>query len=191
MSSKYSLEAFNDDMKQLGGMIENFYTNTSSEKNKHSVKSKYKKHSKYQKGGEEPTEEEPTGEVEPSRDEEGNDKKNNKRKSKDIYDNTRRYRVLTVDGVIYPYYRPYKGKEPKDAAKKAGKFICKKLKINKPCNIKFELKEITRGSDKRTYGPYEGRYDKTLKKPVLKKFPGGKKFMAYKNGVFVVKLAKK
>lgn len=28
MSLKYSLEAFNQDMAQLGGMIENFYTNT-------------------------------------------------------------------------------------------------------------------------------------------------------------------
>jgi hypothetical protein len=184
MSSKYSLEAFNDDMKQLGGMIENFYTNTSGEKKKHYVKSKSKKNYKHQKGGEDTESEE-----EPSADEEGNDK--NDKKNKDISDDTRRFRVLTVNGEVYPYYRAYKGREPKNAAKTAGKFICKKLKINKPCNIKYELKEITRGSDKRTYGPYKGYYDTTLKKPELKKFPGGKKFMAYKNGVFVVKLAKK
>lgn len=175
MSSKYSLEAFNQDMAQLGGMIENFYTHTGGARKKKpktkkvkSVKSvkkvkKVKRSSKKKRGG--------------SFLQEGG-----------IAAQERYYKVLNVNGRPYPFYRRYKGAEPKDAAKKAGKFICKKLKMNKSCNITFELKETTRGSDKRSYGPYKGHFEK-LAKPRVLKFPGKKPFtVAHK---FMVKLAKK
>jgi hypothetical protein len=163
MSSKYSLKAFNQDMAQLGGMIENFYTHTGGAiKNKPKTKN-VKRYSENKRGG--------------SFLQEGG------RVAQERY-----YKVLNVNGRPYPFYRRYKGAEPKDAAKKAGKFICKKLKMNKSCNLIFELKETTRGSDKRSYGPYKGHFEK-LANPRVLKFPGKKPFtVAHK---FMVKLAKK
>lgn len=43
--------------------------------------------------------------------------------------------------------------------------------MNKSCNLIFTLKETTRGSDKRTYGPYKYKYVK-LDKPKTFKFKG-------------------
>ena len=102
----------------------------------------------------------------------------------------RRFKVITVDGNPYPFYRPYKGAEPKDAAKKAGKRICDKLYDNKGKNCKlasFELKETTRGSQKRVYGPYVGEFKK-LATPRKLKFKGKPEFVQTHR--FVVKLKK-
>jgi hypothetical protein len=187
MSSKYSLEAFNQDMAQLGGMIENFYTHTGGARKKKPKTKNVKTVKKVKRGGKESD-----NEITDNEDVYNSDDKLNKRKVSMLNTNKRYYKITTVNETPYPFNnKRYSGAEPKDAAKKAGKFICKKLKINKPCNITFELKETTRGSDKRLYGPYEGHFDTNLKKPTVKIFPGGKKFTAYKNGVFVVKLAKK
>lgn len=87
----------------------------------------------------------------------------------------RKFKVTKVNGKEYPFYRRYKGKEPKDAARKAGRFVCGKLKMNKNCIVTFELKETTRGSDKRVYGPYKGKFEKLPKPrkigPLKKKDP--------------------
>jgi hypothetical protein len=165
MSAPYSLKAFNQDMAQLGGMIENFYTQSGgASKKKHIVKPKVKpkkvKLSKKKKGGDIP----------PS------------------LKQKRKFKILNVNGSPYAFYARYTGAEPKDAAKKAGKFACGKLKMNKSCNLTFDLKETTRGSDKRIYGPYKGRFEK-LDKPKVLKFPGKKQFTQYHK--FVVKLSKK
>lgn len=158
MSNGYSLKQFNSDMQQLGGMIETFYSQQGGS----------------QKGG--------------GRKKRGRKKKGGK-KQKGGQALVRYYKVLSVNGRPYLFYRRYKGAEPKDAAKKAGKFICKKLKMgNKNCKITFQLKETTRGSDKRAYGPYKGHFEK-LAKPRTLKFPGKKPFQVTHK--FMVKLAKK
>lgn len=83
----------------------------------------------------------------------------------------RHYKVVDVNGKPYPFYYRYSGAEPKDAALKAFHFICKKLSMGRDCNITFTLKETTRGSDKRNYGPYRGKFVK-LAKPVAIKIKG-------------------
>ena len=110
-------------------------------------------------------------------------KKNTKKEDKP----KRRFKVITVEGEPYAFPRPYTGREPKIAAKRAGKYICERLKLNKSCKIKsFELKETTRGSDKRVYGPYTGEWVKLdkVKKLSLK----GKDIV--QTHQFVVKLKK-
>lgn len=165
MREEYSMKQFNDDMKQLGGMIENFYSQNGGKK-----RSVGKIHSFRQSGGEE-----------------NNLNENKKEKENKV---VRYFKVLSVNGKPYPKYARYKGAEPKDAAKKAGKWICKALDMNnKNCKLEFQLKETTRGSDHRSYGPYKGHWEK-LSKPKTFKFKG----MAKPETVthkFVVKLHKK
>lgn len=157
-SGGYTAEMFTQDLQQLGGMIEGFYDGQSAQaggrSRKKSTSTKRKKSTSTKR------------------------KKSKKRSSSKKQQTggvaTRAYKILTVNGRKYPYYRRYHGAEPKDAAKKAFHFICKKLNMNKTCDIKFVLQETTRGSKKRTYGPYRGRYAK-LPKPRIYKPPGGRK----------------
>jgi len=164
--SGYSLRQFNSDMKQLGGMIESFYSQPGGQSGGRGNKGKSKKgRRKTGKRG---------------------DRHGGQRGGEA---QVRYYKVLSVNGRPYPFYRRYKGAEPKDAAKKAGKFICKKLKMkNKNCKLTFQLKETTRGSDKRSYGPYNGHFEK-LAQPRTLRFKGKKPFVVTHK--FVVKLAKK
>ena len=60
--------------------------------------------------------------------------------------------------------------------------------MNKNCKITFQLKETTRGSDNRSYGPYKGHWEK-LSKPKTLRFPGKNPFTVTHK--FMVKLAKK
>ena len=156
MSGVYSLKHFNHDLKQLGGMIETFYSQNGGRSSSRGGK---------KRGGQ------------------PNVKQTNENQS-----TVRHYKVLSVNGKPYPFYKRYKGAEPKDAAKKAGKFICKKLNMNKNCKITFQLKETTRGSDHRSYGPYKGHWEK-LSKPKTLRFPGKNPFTVTHK--FMVKLAKK
>jgi hypothetical protein len=137
MRGGYTTEKFENDLKQLSGMIEGFYSNNQeggkkpNQKSKKKLKQKKKTHLK--KGGAA----------------------------------KRWYKVVNVNGNPYQYYRRYKGAEPKDAALKAFHFICKKLGMGKSCSITFTLKETSRGSDKRNYGPYKGHYEKLPKPRVV------------------------
>jgi len=164
MPGDYSLKNFNDDIRQLGGMIENFYSQNGSKK-----RGGGQIHSFRQSGGEE-----------------NNLNKNKEKENKVV----RYFKVLSVNGKPYPKYARYKGAEPKDAAKKAGKWICKALDMNnKNCKLEFQLKETTRGSDHRSYGPYKGHWEK-LSKPKTFKFKGMTKPETVTHK-FVVKLHKK
>lgn len=151
--AKYSVEQFEADIAQLGGMIEGFYAGNAqgggAKKGKKAMKKSTKPKATRKKSAKP------------------------KRKAKKGGAAKRWYKVVDVNGRPYPYYRRYAGAEPKDAALKAFHFICKKLKMGKGCNITFTLKETSRGSDKRTYGPYRGKYEK-LPKPRLVKI-GNKK----------------
>ena len=91
MSGVYSLKHFNHDLKQLGGMIETFYSQNGGRSSSRGGK---------KRGGQ------------------PNVKQTNENQS-----TVRHYKVLSVNGKPYPFYKRYKGAEPKDAAKKAGKFI--------------------------------------------------------------------
>jgi hypothetical protein len=164
----YTVTQFNKDLKQLGGMIENFYTQQGGQprrrqqqRKQNSMSQKQKQRRRQQQRG---------GAKKPQRN----------------------FKILSVNGKPYPIVRPYKGAEPKDAAKKAGRFACKKLQLNKynnkTCNITFKLKETTRGSDKRVYGPYKGKFVKR-NKPKVFKFKGMKKPYTSTHE-FVVSLAK-
>ena len=211
----YTLSQFNKDMSQLGGMIDNFYNsnggannmsgdnsdnmsgnmsddnmsgnmyddNMLGGKNDNKLKSNIKNKSSKNKSPKDKSPKDKTP-------------KNKSPKNKLVIDVSmnrpiiRRFKVITVDGNPYPFYRPYKGAEPKDAAKKAGKRICDKLYDNKGKNCKlasFELKETTRGSQKRVYGPYIGEFEK-LATPRKLKFKGKPEFVQTHR--FVVKLKK-
>ena len=159
MSDGYSLSQFNSDMKQLGGMIESFYSQNDG---KHKKGSGKKNKSFKQHGGEE------------------NEK---------VEKVKRYFKVLSVNGRPYPKYVRYSGAEPKNAAKKAARWICKRLNMNNNCKVTFQLKETTRGSDHRSYGPYKAYFQK-LDKPKTFKFPGMKKPQTQTHDI-IVKLAKK
>jgi hypothetical protein len=176
MSSIYSLKHFSRDMKQLGGMIETFYSQNGGRSSSRGGK---------KRGGESNVRQTNANQ---STVRQTNANQSTVRQTNANQSTVRHYKVLTVNGKPYPYYKRYKGAEPKDAAKKAGKFICKKLNMNKNCKITFQLKETTRGSDHRSYGPYKGHWEK-LSKPKTLRFPGKKPFTVTHK--FMVKLAKK
>jgi len=194
--SNYTLEQFNDDMNQLGGMIESFYSQQGSQ----STNVNNRNSKKGGKCGNPPYNDLFSG-GKPSLDASSYDigykmkeadgkvwtVKKVKGQKKWVYE--RRYKILSLNERPYEFYRPYTGAEPKDAAKKAGKAICRKLEMNKNCKINFELKEITRGSDQRSYGPYYGYFEK-LKNPKTFQFPGMNKPQTQTH-VFKVKLIKK
>ena len=227
--SGYNIRQFNNDMKQLGGMIDNFYNsnggannmsnnnmsnnnmsnnnmsnnnmsdNMSGGKNYNKSKSNIKNKSPKDKS---PNKDKSPKDKSPKdkslKDKSPKDKSPKDKSPKDKSpkeklvknESIRRFKVITVDGNPYPFYRPYKGAEPKDAAKKAGKRICDKLYDNKGKNCKlasFELKETTRGSQKRVYGPYVGEFKK-LATPRKLKFKGKPEFVQTHR--FVVKLKK-
>ena len=56
----------------------------------------------------------------------------------------------------------YVSSTPSSAAKKAVTKLCA---ANKSKKVEFEIREITQGSKKKTYGPYEGHIEK-LKEPI-------------------------
>ena len=56
----------------------------------------------------------------------------------------------------------YVSSTPSSAAKKAVTKLCT---ANKSKKVEFSIREITQGSKKKTYGPYEGYIEK-LKKPI-------------------------
>jgi hypothetical protein len=56
----------------------------------------------------------------------------------------------------------YVSSTPSSAARKAVTKLCT---ANKSKKVKFEIREITQGSKKKTYGPYEGYIEK-LKEPI-------------------------
>lgn len=143
MASGYSVAQFEKDLQQLGGMIEGFYgPNGAQEGGKKMTKRKMTK------------------------------RKMNKRRGGAASETKRAFKVKDVNGHPYRFYRRYKGAEPKDAAKKAFAFICKKLDRGKDCRITFTLQETTRGSGKRTYGPYSGHWKKKAKPRIF--YPPGK-----------------
>lgn len=146
-SGGYTVEMFQEDLTQLGGMIEGFYDGSGGKRKKSKTKKETPKRKKSTK------------------------RSASKKQSGGVA--TRAYKIVSVNGKKYPHYRRYHGAEPKDAAKKAFHFICKKLGMNKSCDIKFVLQETTRNSKKRTYGPYRGRYEK-LPKPRIYKPPAGR-----------------
>jgi hypothetical protein len=178
--SGYSVEQFEKDLHQLGGMIEGFYQGGGAKGGKRGKrKTKAKKKNANNNNGN------------------GNRKKAKakpKRKRRKRGGATdRHYKVDKVDGRPYPYYRRYKGAEPKDAALKAFHFVCKKLGQGKGCQITFTLKETSRGSDKRTYGPYKGHYEK-LPKPIpiiIKQKSGKMKKVGQRTHKRVVELVRK
>jgi hypothetical protein len=232
--SGYNIRQFNNDMKQLGGMIDNFYNsnggannmsnnnmsnnnmsnnnmsnnnmsnnnmsnnNMSGGKNYNKSKSNVKNKSPKDKSPKDKSPKDKSPKDKSPKDKSPKDKSPKDKSPKDKSpkeklvknESIRRFKVITVDGNPYPFYRPYKGAEPKDAAKKAGKRICDKLYDNKGKNCKlasFELKETTRGSQKRVYGPYVGEFKK-LATPRKLKFKGKPEFVQTHR--FVVKLKK-
>jgi hypothetical protein len=163
---KYCLEQFNNDMTQLGGMIENFYSgkmkggeNTMKNKSmkniailEQDVKQLEKNITKLNKSM---------------------TKSNSSIKTKSMTklknkSNVRHFKIETVEGKPYTFEGRYSGREPKLAARKVVKHICEKLNMGKGCKINsFEIKETTRGSSKKVYGPYTSNYVKLDKPRIL------------------------
>tara|TARA_B110000967_G_C18682682_1_gene458921 strand:+ start:110 stop:595 length:486 start_codon:yes stop_codon:yes gene_type:complete len=84
----------------------------------------------------------------------------------------RRFIVVEVNGKKVKPFGRYSSKptkmnpaSPGQAAKRAYKQICLKHKLKgTKCNVTFSVRETTRGSSKKVYGPYKGSMKK-LKKP--------------------------
>lgn len=164
--STYTVENFENDLKQLGGMIEGFYQNGGAKKKK-VAKAPKKKVAKAPK------------------------KKKSvaakKKRRQDGGEAKRRFKIVEVNGRPYPYPRPYRGAEPLDAAKKAFKFACKKLSMSKDsCKLTFTLKETTRGSKKREYGPYHGKWTKLPRAKVYTTPKGERVSISHKHHVELV-----
>jgi len=56
----------------------------------------------------------------------------------------------------------YTGSSPSSAARKV---VSKMCADDKKKHVKFQLREMTQGSKKKTYGPYQGHMEK-LKEPI-------------------------
>lgn len=166
--SAYTLDRFNEDMKQLGGMIEDFYKQNGGDccgqdggaslpnVSEHKVGDVFKHDGKKYKVVK---------------------KKDGSKK----WHHERHYKIISVDGKAYDFDSNYKG-EPKTAAKNAFRVICRKMGMNKnSCKVKFVLREITNGSKKKEYH-YEGYFEK-LDKPIKREFGGIKHVMTHKKVV--------
>jgi hypothetical protein len=171
---KYCLEQFNNDMTQLGGMIENFYSgkmkggeNTIKNKSmkniailEQDVKQLEKNITKLNKSM---TKSNSSMKTKSMTSLNSSIKTKSKNKS-----NIRHFKIETVEGKPYTFEGRYSGREPKLAARKVVKHICEKLNMGKGCKINsFEIKEITRGSSKKVYGPYTSNYVKLDKPRIL------------------------
>jgi hypothetical protein len=107
--------------------------------------------------------------------------------------NKRSFRVVEVDGKpikvgtrMAGRYHIKQDQNPSDAAKKAYTALCnKKNKRNAGCKCTFTLRETTRGSKHKEYGPYLGTRKK-LSKPIKVKFPKGTVTYEYDSNVKLV-----
>lgn len=107
--------------------------------------------------------------------------------------NRRSFRVVEVDGKpvkagtrMAGRYHITMKQNPSDAAKKAYTALCNKMgKRNAGCKCNFTLKETTRGSKHKEFGPYQGTRKK-LAKPVTVKFPKGTVTYDYNSNVKLV-----
>ena len=105
----------------------------------------------------------------------------------------RSFRVVDVGGKpikagsrMSGRYHIKHDQNPSDAAKKAYTALCNKMnKRNAGCRCTFTLKETTRGSKHKEYGPYLGTRKK-LSKPVKVKFPKGIVTYEYDSNVKLV-----
>jgi len=105
----------------------------------------------------------------------------------------RSFRVVEVDGKpIKPgsrmagrYYINEK-QNPSDAAKKSYSALCNKMgKKNSGCRCNFTIRETTRGSKHKEFGPYLGTRKK-LAKPLVVKFPKRNVIYKYDSNVKLV-----
>jgi hypothetical protein len=170
----YTARQFEKDLKQLGGMIENFYTQQGGVSKKSRRKDAVGSRRKEKRGG-----------AYKQQSRRQDTMRSKRRRQRGGEREKRNFKIISVNNRPYPFPNSYKGAEPKDAAKKAMRYACKKLKINKNnCKLTFVLKETTRGSSKREYGPYIG-FRKKLAKPKVLNFKGMKKYV--QTHEFVVK----
>ena len=88
----------------------------------------------------------------------------------------RSFRIVSVNGkpTSMGRYTLKDGREPRDAAVRAFRQLCKKHGMNRSekCKHTFSLQETTRGSNHKVYS-YRGHREK-LSKPRKHKFPGRK-----------------
>lgn len=88
----------------------------------------------------------------------------------------RSFRIVSVNGkpTTMGRYILKAGREPRDAAVRAFRQLCKKHGMNRSekCKFSFSLQETTRGSNRKVYS-YRGHREK-LNKPRRHKFPGRK-----------------
>ena len=105
----------------------------------------------------------------------------------------RSFRVVECDGKpvkagtrMAGRYHITEKQNPADAASKAYTALCNKMnKKNASCRCTFTLKETTRGTKHKEYGPYLGTRKK-LAKPVIVKFPKGNVTYTYDSNVKLV-----
>lgn len=96
-------------------------------------------------------------------------------------DGMRSFRLVSVNGkpTSMGRYTLKPGREPRDAAVRAFRQLCKKHNMNRSdkCKYTFSLKETTRGSNHKVY-TYKGHREK-LDKPREHKFPGRKELTVF------------
>lgn len=76
----------------------------------------------------------------------------------------RYFKVVEVQGKPRVFGRYASSGTPMQAAKKAVRIICDKLRVNKEkCHIKFSIQETTQNSKHKVYGPYKAHIKKNPK----------------------------
>ena len=88
----------------------------------------------------------------------------------------RRFKIVEINGKKVEHTGRYSAKHtPEQAAKKAVRAACDHLGDLKKskCEVTMKIQEVTRGSDKKVYGPYAG-LRKKLSKPIIIKRKKGK-----------------
>ena len=163
---KYSINQFSRDMNQLGGMIENFYSGK-MKGGDNTLKNKSMKNIAILEQDVKQLEKNITKLNKSMTKSNSSIKTKSMTKSKNK-SNVRHFKIETVEGKPYTFEGRYSGREPKLAARKVVKHICEKLNMGKGCKINsFEIKETTRGSSKKVYGPYTSNYVKLDKPRIL------------------------
>ena len=106
----------------------------------------------------------------------------------------RKFKIVEINGKTVEHTGRYSAKHtPEQAAKKAVRAACDHLgNLKKPkCELTLKIQEVTRGSDKKVYGPYVGTRKKLSKPIIIKRKTGKDTKIEYEHDVSLMSKNKK